>query len=348
MSVIDLDSLLRPISEENPCGENLEYSPVFMELEQALDAVPPPMFEAKKKEEDKGRNWEDVRDKAIEFFEQSKDLRITLVLIRALLGADGLVGFQQGVALLGGLVDAYWEQIHPQVTPEDEVYRTNILAGLVDSQTITAAVRTAPLVTARGYGSFSLRDTELASGAVAAPEGAEVPKIEEINGAFMEADIDTLQRDVAAGRQVIADLDALAAPLAQKGVELSSEHLSRLKDALRDMLEVLASNLAKRGVEMESTLDDAKAAADATAGGPASVIPQPQPSGGIQSRADVIRQLDRICEYLEKNEPSSPVPLLLHRAKRLVSKNFMEIINDMAPDGVAQAKLIGGLDTDNQ
>ena len=42
-------------------------------------------------------------------------------------------------------------------------------------------------------------------------------------------------------------------------------------------------------------------------------------------------------------EPSSPLPILLKRAKRLVGADFMEIINDLAPSGVDNVKLIGGV-----
>jgi type VI secretion system protein ImpA len=36
------------------------------------------------------------------------------------------------------------------------------------------------------------------------------------------------------------------------------------------------------------------------------------------------------------------VPLLLRRAQRLVEKSFMEILEDMVPDGVSQAKIVSG------
>ena len=53
--------------------------------------------------------------------------------------------------------------------------------------------------------------------------------------------------------------------------------------------------------------------------------------------------IDKVCLYFERNEPSSPVPLLLQRAKRLISKDFLEILRDLTPDGVSQAELIGGV-----
>jgi type VI secretion system protein ImpA len=52
--------------------------------------------------------------------------------------------------------------------------------------------------------------------------------------------------------------------------------------------------------------------------------------------------LDKICAYYSRYEPSSPVPLLLQRAKRLVSKDFMEILQDLTPDSVSQAQKICG------
>ena len=55
-----------------------------------------------------------------------------------------------------------------------------------------------------------------------------------------------------------------------------------------------------------------------------------------------MRALDEIIRYFERAEPSSPVPLLLRRAQRLVDKNFLDILRDLAPDGVQQAELFRG------
>ena len=69
-------------------------------------------------------------------------------------------------------------------------------------------------------------------------------------------------------------------------------------------------------------------------------IPQiERTSGAILARKDVLRSLDAICAYYENTEPSSPVLLLLRRAQQLVGKNFNEILQELAPDAVAQVKL---------
>ncbi|MBN3807358.1 type VI secretion system protein TssA, partial [Paraburkholderia sp. Ac-20336] len=69
-------------------------------------------------------------------------------------------------------------------------------------------------------------------------------------------------------------------------------------------------------------------------------------SGDITDRQDVIRVLDKICAYYERHEPSSPVPLLLLRARRLVDKSFMEILQDLAPEGMSQARQVGGIENE--
>jgi type VI secretion system protein ImpA len=70
-------------------------------------------------------------------------------------------------------------------------------------------------------------------------------------------------------------------------------------------------------------------------------------SGEITSREEIARMLDRACEYFHRYEPSSPVPLLLERAKRLMSKDFVEILRDLAPDGIAQFEVVSGINREN-
>jgi type VI secretion system protein ImpA len=65
-------------------------------------------------------------------------------------------------------------------------------------------------------------------------------------------------------------------------------------------------------------------------------------SGAINNKTDVINMIDKICDYYASHEPSSPIPLLLRRAQRLVDKSFVEILEDLAPDGVDQLQVISG------
>ena len=68
--------------------------------------------------------------------------------------------------------------------------------------------------------------------------------------------------------------------------------------------------------------------------------------GEITSRDDAIQALARVCAWIERHEPSHPAPLLIKRAQRLMTKNFFEIIRDLAPDGLDSVEKIAGLSYD--
>jgi type VI secretion system protein ImpA len=65
--------------------------------------------------------------------------------------------------------------------------------------------------------------------------------------------------------------------------------------------------------------------------------------GPIRSRDDAVRALDAIAAFFRSSEPSSPVPLFVERAKRLVAKDFLAVLEDIAPDAVSQVKVVGGV-----
>ena len=65
-------------------------------------------------------------------------------------------------------------------------------------------------------------------------------------------------------------------------------------------------------------------------------------AGEIRSPKEALLAIEKVCQYYDRNEPSSPVPMLLRRAQRLVSKNFMEVIADICPDAMSHVEMIGG------
>jgi type VI secretion system protein ImpA len=65
--------------------------------------------------------------------------------------------------------------------------------------------------------------------------------------------------------------------------------------------------------------------------------------GAIKSRQDAIRALEAVATFFRSNEPSSPIPLFVERAKRLISKDFLEVLADITPDAVSSAKSAVGM-----
>jgi type VI secretion system protein ImpA len=66
-------------------------------------------------------------------------------------------------------------------------------------------------------------------------------------------------------------------------------------------------------------------------------------SGSIETRNDALRAIDMVCEYLERTEPTNPAQLLLRRARKLVNKNFVELVRELAPESLDQVARVMGL-----
>jgi type VI secretion system protein ImpA len=64
--------------------------------------------------------------------------------------------------------------------------------------------------------------------------------------------------------------------------------------------------------------------------------------GEIATREDAIALLDAVCAFLERTEPAHPAPLLIRRARGLLGKDFLAVMQDLAPDSLAQIHLIAG------
>jgi type VI secretion system protein ImpA len=121
-------------------------------------------------------------------------------------------------------------------------------------------------------------------------------------------------------------------------------------DPLQKMLGAVVNILAKETGADAPPAENATEAAEVPAGAAASGAPAAgnavSAPGQIASAGDVAKALDSIIAYYERNEPSSPLPILLARARRLIGANFMTIMNDMAPLGVENVNLVGGIEED--
>ena len=337
---LDLGKLLEEISAESPCGEDLEYDPEFGEMERAAQGKPEQQIgDTLVPAED--AEWPTVKSKAIALFDRTKDLRVAVYLTRSLLHREGLPGLRDGLSLIQGLLENYWDTVHPQLDPDDNndpTLRINTLSTLYDPETVLHGIREATLVNSSALGRFSLRDILISTGKMSLPASSdeEIAESSTINAAFMDAPLDDLQNTADAIRQSIECVAAIETQLMDKVGSHQMADFSTLPELLREAQHIMTEHLAQRGV------DEAGASPEAANGAPATQASAQSVPLAINSREDVVRVLDMVCEYFKRHEPSSPVPLLLQRAKRLVAKDFMEILRDLTPAGVTQAEEISG------
>lgn len=349
MASLDIDAILQGITPDAPCGDDLEYDAAFIALEQKAKETPEIQIGDKIVVPYQPPNWKEVKKDILELLGRTVDLRLLLLLVRANLSLDGIGGFKDALALMQRAIETYWDGIHPQLDPDDDndpTLRVNILEGLCDSDSVLRVLANAPLVESRTIGRFSLRHLQIVAGKLTPLSEEEIPESSSIKAAFADATPESLQATHDALASALKSVTEIGDFVTDQVGLGNAPNLDPLRTLLKEALHTLDEHRGLHdGGGEEAMSEEASIASTSSAYGggekAGQAIPQGQ-IGGIGSRQDVIRALDLICEYYAKHEPSSPVPLLANRAKRLVTMDFMEIMRDLAPEGLGQVELIKG------
>ncbi len=331
----DGHTLLAPLVGSSPCGAALDAATLLsfdayrifgqpVALDAALDAAEPGR-------ESEGRRtpkpvespeWLEIRDRALAALATGKDLRTLAILAAAVLRTDGPYAFCQTVSVAASWLDAFWEAVHP-LAEDDTIERQSALGAFNDHFAIVEPLRRVVLVESRQHGRLSLRDVEQAPGGPAA------------SAAFDELALDDLHRGWCCVTDALAALARIEARLRQSDpdpvlsfVELSAQ--------LKKLDRVLRLQLARRP-------ESGVGSAALVLGESDSAPPALTSLGPIQTRQDAVRAIEAVTTFFKQTEPSSPVPLLLDRARRLVSKSFLEVLADLAPGALGEARVASGI-----
>lgn len=351
---MDLESLLQSHGEDAPSGEDLEYDPVFTDLEIAAQ----PGEERQVGDEiipGEDPDYKEVVEKATDIMSRSHDLRAAVYMAEAQLKLNGFPGFAKVTSYMAGLLTEYWTTCHPQLDEDDDddpTMRINTIAGLCgdpDGQggpsRVYQAARRAPLTKSRAFGLMSLRHIAVADGDMTPPADMEdVPDAGQIAAAFQDTDDDELREIADAISQAVEDLGTIDAAFSEN-TPGQGPNIDPLIKQLKTAQSRLAGALGDP-VDGETEVADDDADGDAPSASP--IAAGGGGSGAINSPTDVRNTIDRIIAYYERVEPSSPVPILLVRAKKLVGADFLTIMKDMAPGGVENVNHIGGIETEDE
>jgi len=117
------NDLLNPIAGENPSGQNLRYAPVYDKIKESRreddDAA-----QGDWKRERKVADWPLVVKTAGETLAtKSKDLQLAAWLTEALLKTQGVGGLRDGLDLLKGLIEGFWDTLYPEIEDGDAEMR---------------------------------------------------------------------------------------------------------------------------------------------------------------------------------------------------------------------------------
>ncbi|HFD87269.1 MAG TPA: type VI secretion system protein TssA [Gammaproteobacteria bacterium] len=352
MTKLDVSSYLLDISPDSRCGEDLEYDPIFQEMVRLAEGTPERQVGDSIKPAEEPE-WKEVLKRSQQLLERTRDIQASIYLARAAVHIHGLEGVRQGLALIHGLLNRFWECVYPLQDPEDKypVLRMNLLATLNDFDSYINPIRNIPLTASRVF-QITLRDIEIATGKSRAPSNSEEPLNEaQIQAALLDSPVEELHLALDQVSAALNEVREIVKLTTDRVGSLNAPDLSRLDGLLAELKDVLESHLRSRVDDPETSpvvleTKNSEGLAEKIEGD--KPVTGENMSASINDRGDVARAIDRICDYFDTHEPSSPVPLLLRRAQRLLTKDFIEILQDLAPDGVGQAENVCGSDKDDQ
>lgn len=348
--LIDIETLLAPISDAEPAGSSLRYEGTYDRVREARREDDPtlPMgeWETKLKVSDFALVDRLCRE-ALQ--KKSKDLQLAAWLTEALLVRSRIRGIAAGLSLTAALCERYWEQMFPVLGDEgDPASRVAIVEWMDEG--LSDRLRRTPFADGGEASSFSLLDWDKAgqpqpvdgaSGEAQPPQTrASILARISLSGASPWT---ALVRDAEEAMAQASELErVLAAHIAlPPSMRRVRQMLGQIADLARDGARV-------NGEEVPSAADaDDQGGAQpglSGASGGRSAQSTATFSGTITSRAEAYFRLAEAAEYLLRTEPHSPVPYLVKRAVQWGNMSLAELLYELvaSPDDmVAIQRLLG-------
>lgn len=343
--VIDLDALLQPISDESPAGESLRYSGIYDEIKEARRADDV-LDRGEWVSELKTADYRKVIDLGVTALTtQSKDVQIGVWVADAAIRKYGFVGLRDGVLMLNGLLENFWDTLHPEVEDGDQEGRANAIAWLdvhgADS------IKTVPFTGSQGYNLTDFEDAQKYNfpDDVDSLMPDEQEKINQLKAQAEKNRSVTAVRwaaEVAMTRRApmeainfaieecwpaLNELNRLCEEKFERNQTPGIRELQKALEAVHDQVKKL---LEQKRIEepdeipVEETAGDGSSAPRTGGDGTA--------SGAIASRQDALRRLSEIAVFFQKTEPHSPVSYLVQRAVKWGNMGLATWLQDVIKD----------------
>jgi type VI secretion system protein ImpA len=320
---MNLEAFKQPVNDTAPCGADLENGndPRWLQLntlaagEKKEGIVQPP-------------KWTEVRDLALELAQETRHLRLGVILTECATFLEGLTGFAGGLGLIRAWCEQFWDDVYPAGEPEDKRdFRPPVLEAL-NYPSFLVKMKGVPVSKSAG-GRFSIGDLQAAVEADQ-NDGDAANQARLVQGTFSNTPPEIIQENLAALSTALEHARAIESIFDDKFGYGYGVNFGDLRDTLNKMIELIRTYAPSAGGAPAESSNSA--GADTTAAGMPSPFQPVAASGAIHSRESAIAVLDKVIEWFEKNEPSSPIPFLLKRAQRCVGMNFIQLMDELAND----------------
>lgn len=362
---IDLNSLLEPISEENPVGTDIREDPspaspyyTIKDMRNSARADErKSMFDGGSSEADE--KWRKILDLAPEILKNNaKDLEIASWYTEALIRRYGFAGLKFGFSLIRQLIEKYWDDIYPRPDEDDGLETTvSSLTGLNgeggNDGVLISQIRNAYITEDVQPGPFSYWMYTQASDASKTTDdesraeklqklGYGLEDVENVVAGAHEDYYPTLRDNLVAS---IADYREVSRLLDEHCGNIIAPPTSNIINTLQETLGAI-NHIAKLKLPVE-VVEEPEINEDGTV---SEASPQQNgTSGPIKNRADAFRRLNEVSEYFRKTEPHSPISYSIEKTIKWGDMSLSELMRELVPeDALRSYGSLTGIKTDDE
>lgn len=368
MGLLNIDELLAPISESQPCGlsketsEDLALINAFANVQREGDTarkiektrVEIELLDSESRAEKirhsagrsddpkKETNWSAIATQCVNILKnQSKDTRIVSWLIEASMRSAGFRGLSESLDFAAALVDSYGTQLFP-LDEDDELYSLGFLDKLNQSTSLIEGLGRIPVQRGSriGYSSKVIaRHLEgLSEDERSGLQETGLMLYDDIAEEIKDTSPEVKQEFLDAISCALESAKRLDQALASKSGS-SNFGFSRIANeinAIQDWFVELAGFDLAGGDETQGPDDSSDGEADEdnasetkSGNGSNKVGTGVGKTDSVQSRADALGSLVRVASFFRKTEPHSPVSYALEQAVRWGKMPLPELLMDL-------------------
>ncbi|MDZ4391418.1 ImpA family type VI secretion system protein [Cypionkella sp.] len=342
-----LDDLIKPISPDAPCGEDLlalddpDYCDYYFNVEDRLptsyfNMVRGTLFDAKSVDQ----KAESAQIDAL--LKRSRDLRLLGLEAKFQILAGRFKGFADAVMGFAGLIEAYPGDVHPV----DAVDRRNAIEELNALATIAAPLDYAILLTDKRIGDVIYRGYGTASGKIPTREGEQQGDVGNITGALSSAEnakaVDALYAQLIGLRAAIKTI----VQLCQSGAQPFAPKLDRLDDKLADILAMVVAARGDLGAAVAPVVEgtEGEAAAPISAGAATTITVQTGTTE-VPNHRIAYQLLQAVERYFATTEPASLALVLVTQSRLLIGRPLVEALDALLENSAGYATISFGTET---
>lgn len=324
---LDIEAILKPISSDKPAGDDVREGKSYGILKEARREEEA-LVQGDWKRDIKAADWPKVVQTATKILTtESKDLQVAVWLTEGVVKRNGFAGLRDGLKVLRGLHDQFWDSMYPLVEDGDVEFRSGKIEALI--QKLPVALKMVPIIKPQGGTHYSYSAYEESRQVENLKRGGAQTQ-DALAEALAEGKVDGEKFDKAVAGVPLNHCSNLLEDLvqAQEELELFNHILDgKYKDAapsvrqigqvIGDCLTLIDGIVRKKGgvglqrPVQEGTADEQQEATttpSSTGGSGGGILPH--------DRHDAIRRLSAIAEFFRRTEPHSPVSYLVQRAAR--------------------------------